>query len=185
MFKVILFVSFCLAVGHEVNSANTNRAVSPRNDGDISFVEDDTEVDFKQRHQSEMDRFKQLKQMAMKSKKVELITGPEATTLATADCTPEAALHLLPTSSVDIMTSQQTDEADALKSLTVTESVPSSTIRQISFNIDNNEEEEENVEETTVQGMPGTLEDRFILSAPKQCGGGRIADKDGNCRKVI
>lgn len=182
MFKVILFVSVCLAVGHEVNSANTNRAVSPRNDGEISFVEDDTEMDFKQRHQSEMDRFKQLKQMAMKSKKVELITGPEATTVATADCTPEAALLLLPTSPIDVMTSQH-NEADAVKSLTVTESVPSSTIRQISLNTDS--DDEENVEETTIEGMPGTLEDRFILSAPQKCDGGRKVDKDGKCRSVI
>ncbi|CAO1415368.1 unnamed protein product [Diamesa hyperborea] len=181
MFKVILFVSICLAVGHEVNSANTNRAVSPRNDGEISFVEDNTELDFKQRHQSEMDRFKKMKQLAMKTKKVELVTGPEATTVA-ADCTPEAALLLLPTSSADVMTTQH-NEADAVNSLTVTESVPSSTIRQISFNTGN--DEEENVEETTIQGMPGTLEDRFILSAPQKCDGGRKVDKDGKCRNVI
>ena len=180
MFKVILFLSICLAVGHEVTSANTNRAVSPGSDGDISFLEDDTEMDFKQRHQSEMDRFKKLKEMAMKSKKVELVTAPEATTVATVECTPETALLLLPTSSANDLTSQQ-DEADAL---TITESVPSSTIRQISFNL-GNDDDEENVDETTVQGMIGTFEDRFILRAPTICDGGRKVDRDGNCRKVI
>lgn len=176
MFKVILFLSICLAVGH---SANTNRPVSPRSDGDISFVEDDNEMDFKQRHQSEMDRFKKLKEMAMKAKRVELVTAPPAF----VECTPETALLLLPTSSVDAMTSQQND-ANALKSLTVTESVPSSTIRQISINLGEDDEEATD-EETT--GMPGTLEveDRFILVAPTKCDGGRKVDKDGKCRNVI
>lgn len=180
MFKVILCLSICLAVG---NSANTNRPVSPRSDGDISFVEDDNEMDFKQRHQSEMDRFKKLKEMAMKAKRVGLVTAPEATTEATVECTPETALLLLPTSSVDAMTSQQND-ADALKPLIVTESVPSSTIRQISINLGVDDEETTEEEEATT-GLPGKLEDRFILVAPTKCEGGRRVDKDGKCRNVI
>ncbi|CAO1386396.1 unnamed protein product [Diamesa serratosioi] len=184
MFKVFLFLSICLAVGHKVNSANTNRAVSPRSDGDISFVEDDNEMDFKQRIQSDTDRFKSLKEMAMKAKKTVLVTAPEATTASLNDCTPETALLLLPTTSLDVMTSQN-DVTDAQKSLTVTELVPSSTIRQISFNLGNDDEEDENTEQTTLENMPGTLENRFILSAPQICSSGRKVDAEGKCRAVI
>lgn len=178
MFKVILILSICLAVGHKVNSANTNRAVSPRSDGEISFVEDDNEMDFKQRIQSDKDRFKVLKEMAMKSKKTVLVTAPAATTASFNDCTPETELLILPTSSANVMTSQN-DDTDAVKS------VPTSTIRQISINLGNDDEEYEDTEQTTIQGMPGTIDNRFILTAPKQCVSGKKVDAEGKCRAVI
>lgn len=207
MIKFLLLLVASLAVIHRGTAAKTGSS-------DFKFVDAADESEgIREKIRTEMDNYKKIKEMLFKNKLLSSTTLKpiesssvtestttmlnDPTTVAQSDSTTivitESTTDSLPDSTSSDLVELNTTESPLSSSESAV--LASSTIRQISHNLDlsdadDDEVDDVNYDDTTIapdatNSSTMTLEDRFILNAPIICKDGRIPDHSGRCRKIV
>lgn len=189
MIKKLLLLVVSLAVIHLGIAAKSD---------DISFVDavDESEA-IREKIRTEMDNYKKIKEMMFKNKLLSTTTveAIESSSITESTTTVQDSTTVLQSESTTVESTESTTTEELPLSSSEPAIVSSSTIRQISLNLGDVEDDEVedsptdvNYDDTTI--TPGAtnsskLEDRFILNAPVICKNGQIPNHSGNCRKIV